>query len=120
MPLQTLAQAIFDAVLVHIVNSVSPGGKWQRLQQQMCESLNRRKVSSQAACSRKAAAKQHSQAAQPCSSKAAAKQPPPSLTPILPPTLVSGRAGPFHIEQRVRGRDDCLPAGERHRVRGQG
>ena len=45
VPLQTLAQAIFDAVLVHIVNSVSPGGKWQRLQQQMCESLNRRKVS---------------------------------------------------------------------------
>ena len=27
IPLQTLAQAIFDAVLVHIVDTVSPGGK---------------------------------------------------------------------------------------------
>jgi len=43
IPLQTLAQAIFDAVLVHIVNSVSANAKWQRLQQQMCDSLNRRK-----------------------------------------------------------------------------
>ena len=43
VPLQTLAQAIFDAVLVHVVNSVSPGAKWQRLQQQMCDALNRRK-----------------------------------------------------------------------------
>ena len=43
IPLQTLAQAIFDAVLVHIVNSVSPGAKWQTLQRQMCDSLNRRK-----------------------------------------------------------------------------
>ena len=37
------SQAIFDAVLVHIVNSVSPNGKWQQLQQQMCDALNRRK-----------------------------------------------------------------------------
>jgi len=29
--------------LVHIVNSVSPGGKWQRLQQSICRSLNQRK-----------------------------------------------------------------------------
>ena len=43
LPLQTLAQAIFDAVLVHIVNSVSAHGKWQALQQQVCDSLNRRK-----------------------------------------------------------------------------
>jgi len=43
VPLQTLAQAIFDSVLVHIVNAVSAGGKWQRLQQQMCDSLNRKK-----------------------------------------------------------------------------
>ena len=43
IPLQTLAQAIFDAVLVHVVNSLSPGGKWQALQRQMCDSLNRRK-----------------------------------------------------------------------------
>lgn len=43
IPLQTVAQAVFDAILVHIVNSVSPGAKWQKLQQQMCDSLNRRK-----------------------------------------------------------------------------
>jgi len=43
VPLQTLCQAIFDAILVHIVNLVSPSGKWQQLQQQMCDSLNRRK-----------------------------------------------------------------------------
>ena len=30
-------QAIFDAILVHIVNIVSPSGKWQQLQQQMCD-----------------------------------------------------------------------------------
>ena len=43
IPLQTLCQAIFDAILVHIVNTVSAGGKWQQLQQQMCDALNRRK-----------------------------------------------------------------------------
>jgi len=43
IPLQTLAQAIFDAILVHIVSTVSPSGKWQQLQQQMCDALNRRK-----------------------------------------------------------------------------
>ena len=43
LPLQTLCQAIFDAILVHIVNIVSPSGKWQQLQQQMCDSLNRKK-----------------------------------------------------------------------------
>mmetsp|Transcript_75501 Transcript_75501/g.125891 ORF Transcript_75501/g.125891 Transcript_75501/m.125891 type:complete len:569 (-) Transcript_75501:750-2456(-) len=43
LPLQTLAQAIFDAVLVHIVNQVSPTGKWQVLRQQMCEALNQHK-----------------------------------------------------------------------------
>ena len=43
IPLQTLAQAIFDGVLVHIVNSVSPGGKWQQLKRDMCAALNTRK-----------------------------------------------------------------------------
>jgi len=43
LPLQTLCQAIFDATLVHIVNSLSPDGKWQRLQQDMCDALNRKK-----------------------------------------------------------------------------
>lgn len=43
IPLQTLSQAIFDAILIHIVNSVSANGKWQILQRQMCDALNRRK-----------------------------------------------------------------------------
>jgi len=43
VPLQTLAQAIFDAVLVHIVNSVSAGAKWQVLRSQMCDALNKKK-----------------------------------------------------------------------------
>lgn len=37
------SQAIFDATLVHVVNSVSPSAKWQTLQQDMCDALNRRK-----------------------------------------------------------------------------
>ena len=32
-------QAIFDAILVYLVNIVSPSGKWQQLQQQMCAAL---------------------------------------------------------------------------------
>ena len=28
---------------MYIVNTVSPSGKWQQLQQQMCDSLNRKK-----------------------------------------------------------------------------
>jgi len=44
IPLQTLCQAIFDAILVHIVTTVSPTpGKWQTLRLQMCEALNKRK-----------------------------------------------------------------------------
>ena len=43
IPLQTLCQAIFDAILVHIVNSVSPSGRWQQLRQEMCDALNRHK-----------------------------------------------------------------------------
>lgn len=43
IPLQTLAQAIFDAVLVHMVGAVSPGAKWQGLRKQMCDALNRKK-----------------------------------------------------------------------------
>ena len=44
IPLQTLCQAIFDAVLVHIVNSVSPDASWQPLRTQMCNALNKGKV----------------------------------------------------------------------------
>ena len=35
-------QAIFDAILVPIVNIVSPSGKWQQLQQQMCDPPHRK------------------------------------------------------------------------------
>lgn len=43
IPLQTLAQAIFDAILVHIVNTVSPDGKWQVFRKEMCSALNQKK-----------------------------------------------------------------------------
>ena len=43
IPLQTMAQAIFDAILVHIVNTVSPGS-WHQLRTQMCNALNKKKT----------------------------------------------------------------------------
>jgi len=43
VPLQTLAGGIFDAILVHMMNSVTVGGAWQPLRSDMCEKLNRRK-----------------------------------------------------------------------------
>jgi hypothetical protein len=43
IPLQTMAGAIFDAILVHIVNTVSPA-KWQGLRTEMCEALNLKKT----------------------------------------------------------------------------
>ena len=43
LPLQTLSQAIFDAILVHVVNTVSPDGRWQTLRNEMCDALNRKK-----------------------------------------------------------------------------
>jgi hypothetical protein len=42
IPLQTLAQAIFDAILVHIVNKLAPV-RWHELRVQMCDALNTRK-----------------------------------------------------------------------------
>ena len=39
MPLQALCMAVFDAVLVHVVNSVSAGGAWQRLKRQIIDAL---------------------------------------------------------------------------------
>ena len=41
IPLQTLAGAIFDGVLVHMMNVLSP--TWQALRADMCDKLNRRK-----------------------------------------------------------------------------
>eukprot|EP01060_Flectonema_neradi_P000566 TRINITY_DN10354_c0_g1_i4.p1 TRINITY_DN10354_c0_g1~~TRINITY_DN10354_c0_g1_i4.p1 ORF type:complete len:1280 (+),score=250.40 TRINITY_DN10354_c0_g1_i4:172-4011(+) len=42
IPLQTLSAAIFDSVLVHIMNSLSPG-KWEALRTDMCNKLNKNK-----------------------------------------------------------------------------
>jgi len=42
LPLQTLAGAIFDAILVHMANTLHPHG-WQALRADMCDKLNRRK-----------------------------------------------------------------------------
>jgi hypothetical protein len=44
LPLQTLAGAIFDAILVHMMNSVA-ADTWQPLRTQLCEALNRKKDS---------------------------------------------------------------------------
>ena len=47
LPLQMLCQAIFDAILVHIVNSVSPGGEWMRIKRQLVDGLFRGKLDRQ-------------------------------------------------------------------------
>ena len=41
IPLQTVAGAIFDAVLVHMMNSLLP--TWQALRSDMCDKLNKKK-----------------------------------------------------------------------------
>eukprot|EP00316_Scyphosphaera_apsteinii_P000891 CAMPEP_0119322314 /NCGR_PEP_ID=MMETSP1333-20130426/57818_1 /TAXON_ID=418940 /ORGANISM="Scyphosphaera apsteinii, Strain RCC1455" /LENGTH=537 /DNA_ID=CAMNT_0007329509 /DNA_START=125 /DNA_END=1738 /DNA_ORIENTATION=+ len=43
IPLQMLCQAIFDAILLHMVNSVSPGSKWQQLKLDMLAALYSKK-----------------------------------------------------------------------------
>jgi hypothetical protein len=40
--LQTLACAIFDSILIHMMNHIAPT-RWQPLRQEMCESLNLKK-----------------------------------------------------------------------------
>jgi len=44
IPLQTLCGAIFDAILVHMMNTVSSPDIWQPLKRTMVESLNKKKV----------------------------------------------------------------------------
>lgn len=44
LPLQTLCGAIFDAILVHMMNTVSKPEIWQPLKHTMVENLNRKKV----------------------------------------------------------------------------
>jgi hypothetical protein len=44
LPLQTMCGAIFDAILVHMMNSVSPPSVWQELKKTMVENLNKKKV----------------------------------------------------------------------------
>ena len=44
LPLQTLCGAIFDAILVHMMNSVSSPTVWQDLKKTMVENLNKKKV----------------------------------------------------------------------------
>lgn len=45
LPLQTMCGAIFDAILVHMMNTVSDPNDWQPLKHLMVENLNRKKVS---------------------------------------------------------------------------
>jgi hypothetical protein len=42
LPLQTLCAAIFDAILVHMMNTIEP--TWQPLRENMCNKLNRKKL----------------------------------------------------------------------------
>jgi len=44
LPLQTMCGAIFDAILVHMMNTVSEPDTWQALKQTMVEALNKKKV----------------------------------------------------------------------------
>jgi len=44
LPLQTMCGAIFDAILVHMMNTVSEPDVWQSLKKTMVENLNRQKV----------------------------------------------------------------------------
>ena len=44
LPLQTMCGAIFDAILVHMMNTVSTPDVWQSLKKTMVENLNRQKV----------------------------------------------------------------------------
>ena len=44
LPLQTMCGAIFDAILVHMMNTVSDPSVWQSLKRTMVENLNRQKV----------------------------------------------------------------------------
>lgn len=44
LPLQTMCGAIFDAILVHMMNTVSTPDIWQALKKTMVENLNKNKV----------------------------------------------------------------------------
>jgi len=44
LPLQTLCGAIFDGILVHMMNTVSKPDVWQPLKKRIVESLNKQKV----------------------------------------------------------------------------
>ena len=44
LPLQTMCGAIFDAILVHMMNTVSEPQIWQPLKRTMVDNLNRKKV----------------------------------------------------------------------------
>ena len=44
IPLQTLSAAIFDAILVHLLNEVAPNGSWETIRASICDRLNLRKV----------------------------------------------------------------------------
>ena len=44
LPLQTMCGAIFDAILVHMMNTVSSPDKWQPLKATMVDALNKQKI----------------------------------------------------------------------------
>lgn len=44
LPLQTMCGAIFDSILVHMMNTVSTPDEWQPLKETMVDALNKKKV----------------------------------------------------------------------------
>ena len=44
LPLQTMCGAIFDAILVHIMNTVSTPDEWQGIKKEIVDNLNKKKV----------------------------------------------------------------------------
>ena len=44
LPLQTMCGAIFDAILVHMMNTVTSPDIWQGLKRTMVENLNKKKT----------------------------------------------------------------------------
>jgi hypothetical protein len=39
LPLQALNLALFDAVLVHMMNTLSPDGEWLTIKRRLCDAL---------------------------------------------------------------------------------
>merc|ERR1712118_274194 len=43
IPLQVLCLAIFDVIIIHLLNELSPDNSWQRIKREICDKLYRNK-----------------------------------------------------------------------------